>query len=112
MVKMLERALIAAVVVLCAGLSHSAYGQDKELERPLVVVGAEGGYSRLQRSGAAYLGGEVGLGFPVWAFPGERLVTVRPSIGVAHRIRGPAGPHSTIFTWSVGAHVFLQRLGD
>ena len=57
---------------------------------------------------STYLGVEAGFAFPVYAVR-KRYVSVRPSIGIAHRVNGPAGPEETTFTWSIGAHVLWPK---
>jgi hypothetical protein len=50
-----------------------------------------------------YIGVEGGYSFPVFAAR-KRYISLRPAIGVAHRVDGPAGPNQTTFNWSVGVH--------
>ena len=50
-----------------------------------------------------YVGVEGGFAFPVYANR-KRYVTLRPSLGVARRVDGVAGPEQTTFIWSVGVH--------
>jgi hypothetical protein len=61
---------------------------------------------------STYVGVDAGLAFPVSAI-GEcrkaKFVDIRPSIGVAHRVRGPAGLPATTFTWGVGAHILWPK---
>jgi hypothetical protein len=52
---------------------------------------------------STYLGVEGGFAFPVYAVH-KRFLSVRPSIGIAHRVEGPAEQERTTFTWSIGAH--------
>ena len=50
---------------------------------------------------STYVGAEVGLApFPVGLLRGHFLMA-RPTLGVMHRVSGPAGPGGTMFTWSV-----------
>jgi hypothetical protein len=53
---------------------------------------------------STYLGGEIGMAFPVWMFR-RSVVCIRPSIGVAHRVQGSAESQETILTWRFGAHI-------
>lgn len=52
------------------------------------------------RGGAdsTYVGGEAGYVF----------MSVRTTIGFAHRVSGPKGPDATIFTWSAGIQIPLK----
>ena len=58
---------------------------------------------------STYVGVEGGFAFPVYAFRRKRFMSLRPSIGVAHQVAGPAGLERTTFTWSLGAHVLWPK---
>jgi hypothetical protein len=58
----------------------------------LMAVKWTGSSPRAASGSATYLGAEAGL----------LLLAIRLSAGVARRVDGPAGPHRTIGTWSVG----------
>ena len=57
---------------------------------------------------STYVGVEGGFAFPVYGVR-NRFVHVRPSIGIAHRVKGPEGPEATTMTWSIGVHVLLPK---
>ena len=52
---------------------------------------------------SSYVGVEGGFSFPVYANR-KRYINLRPSLGVARRVNGVAGPEQTTLIWSVGVH--------
>jgi len=67
---------------------------------------------------STYVGVEAGLRTFAWVFGSKScggdnclrvLLMFKPSIGVAHRVDGPAGPKRTMFTWSTGAGALTLR---
>ena len=54
---------------------------------------------------ATYLGVEAGVASIPIGGDDNRIVLLRPSVGVMHRVSGPAGPKRTTFTWSVDLQV-------
>ena len=61
-------------------------------------------------SDSTYAGVEGGFAIPVFPVGNRSFLNVRPAIGVAHRMRGPAGRQATVFTWSVGVGVLWPKM--
>ena len=62
---------------------------------------------------STYVGIEAGIALvtPLNEYVSHRFaVMLKPSVGFAHRLDGPAGLKRTMFTWSVGAHIPTELL--
>jgi hypothetical protein len=62
---------------------------------------------------STYVGVEAGIALitPLNEYVSHRFgVMIKPSVGFAHRLGGPAGLKRTMFTWSVGAHIPTEFL--
>jgi hypothetical protein len=87
------------------GFRVAAGGAALALEGPFLTTGFDALFTvtrtaetpRGAGADSTYLGGEAGL----------VIMSVRLSVGVAHRTAGTRGPKVTIFTWSVGVQIPL-----
>ena len=76
----------------------------------LFTVSGTSSSPRGASSDSTYAGIEGGFALPVCPVGKRSFINVRPAIGVAHRVTGPAGSHATAFTWSVGVGVLWPKM--